>query len=97
MKYRVNVLFEKDEHGYFAYCPQLKGCHSQGETFEEASENIREAVELYLETMTVEEIRKTCLPWTVRERAKANQVGERSRHSGPSGEGLWKFSIQTEE
>lgn len=58
MKYRVNVLFEKDEHGYFAYCPQLKGCHSQGETFEEASENIREAVELYLETMTAEEIRQ---------------------------------------
>jgi predicted RNase H-like HicB family nuclease len=58
MTYRINVLFEKDEHGYFAYCPQLKGCHSQGETFEEASENIREAVELYLETMTAEEIRQ---------------------------------------
>ena len=58
MTYRVNVLFEKDEHGYFAYCPQLKGCHSQGETFEEASENIREAVELYLETMMAEEIRQ---------------------------------------
>jgi len=59
MTYRINVLFEKDEHGYFAYSPQLKGCHSQGETFEEASENIREAVELYLETMTPEEIRQT--------------------------------------
>lgn len=58
MTYRINVLFEKDEHGYFAYCPQLKGCHSQGETFEEASGNIREAVELYLETMTAEEIRQ---------------------------------------
>jgi predicted RNase H-like HicB family nuclease len=46
MTYRINVLFEKDEHGYFAYCPQLNGCHSQGGTFEEASENIREAVEL---------------------------------------------------
>ncbi len=52
MKYHVNVIFEKDEHGYFAYCPQLKGCHSQGESFEEANANIREAIELYLETLS---------------------------------------------
>lgn len=57
MKYHVNVIFEKDEHGYFAYCPQLKGCHSQGESFEEANANIREAIELYLETLSPEEIR----------------------------------------
>jgi len=52
----VNVLFQKDNSGYFAYCPDLKGCHSQGVTFEEAKENIREAIELYLETMSPEEL-----------------------------------------
>ena len=65
MTYRINVLFEKDEHGYFAFCPQLKGCHSQGDTFEEASGNIRESVELYLETMTAEEIRQVPTPLSV--------------------------------
>jgi predicted RNase H-like HicB family nuclease len=56
MSYRVNIIFSKDENGYFAYCPELQGCHSQGDTYEEASENIREAIELYLETMSKEEI-----------------------------------------
>ena len=56
MSYKFNILFQKDEHGYFAFCPDLKGCHSQGDTFEEAKENIREAIELYIETMSDEEI-----------------------------------------
>lgn len=55
MRYTVNVIYEKDEHGYYVYCPQLKGCHSQGDTFEEARDNIQEAIELYLETVTPEE------------------------------------------
>ncbi len=56
MSRKFNILFQKDEDGYFVFCPELKGCHSQGETFEEANTNIREAIELYLETMTLEEI-----------------------------------------
>lgn len=56
MSYKFNILFQKDEHGYFAFCPDLKGCHSQGDTFEEAKENIREAIELYVETMSEDEI-----------------------------------------
>jgi predicted RNase H-like HicB family nuclease len=56
MSYKFNILFQKDEHGYFAFCPELKGCHSQGDTFEEAKENIREAIELYIETMSKDEI-----------------------------------------
>lgn len=51
MKYKVSIVIEKDEHGYFAYCPELKGCHSQGDTIEEVMANIREAIELYLETL----------------------------------------------
>ena len=58
MHYRVNILLSKDKHGYFVHCPELPGCHSQGDTFEEAMENIREAVELYLETMTPAEIKE---------------------------------------
>ena len=56
MSHKFNVLFQKDENGYFAFCPELKGCHSQGDTFEEAQENIREAIELYVESMSKEEV-----------------------------------------
>jgi predicted RNase H-like HicB family nuclease len=52
MAHKVSVVLEKDEHGHYAWCPELKGCQSQGASFEEALANIREAVELYLETMT---------------------------------------------
>ena len=34
-----NIVFEKDDHGYFVYAPEFPGCYSQGENFEEASEN----------------------------------------------------------
>ncbi|MDJ0648235.1 MAG: type II toxin-antitoxin system HicB family antitoxin [Xenococcaceae cyanobacterium MO_188.B19] len=50
--YNYTVLLEKEpEGGYHAFCPILKGCHSQGDTVEEAIENITEAVELYLESL----------------------------------------------
>jgi len=42
---------EQDKDEVFAYCPELKGCHTQGDTVEEALVNIREAAGLYLETM----------------------------------------------
>ena len=43
------VLEESDEGGFTAYVPSLPGCISEGENEEEAMENIREAIELYLE------------------------------------------------
>ena len=47
----VKVVLEKQqEGGYTVYAPSLKGCVSQGETREEALKNIKEAIELYLET-----------------------------------------------
>jgi predicted RNase H-like HicB family nuclease len=52
MSRKLNIIFEKDEDGYFVYCPELEGCHSQGDTFEEALDNIKEAIELYLETLS---------------------------------------------
>ena len=51
MLYKVSVVIEKDESGFFAYCPELEGCQSQGDSFEEAYRNIKEAIELYLETL----------------------------------------------
>lgn len=47
--YNYTVIFEKEkEGGYHAFCPILKGCHSQGDNFEEAVENITEAMALYI-------------------------------------------------
>ena len=48
---KVKVVLEKAEEGGFTvYAPSLKGCISEGETREEALKNIKEAIELYLET-----------------------------------------------
>lgn len=43
------IVLEADESGYFVSCPVLQGCYSQGETYEEAVENIRDAIRLHLE------------------------------------------------
>jgi predicted RNase H-like HicB family nuclease len=52
MNLNVTIVIESDEDGYYAYCPELEGCQSQGDTLEEAQTNIREAVSLYLSTLT---------------------------------------------
>jgi predicted RNase H-like HicB family nuclease len=57
MSQKINVLIEKDADGYYAYCPELPGCQTQGNTFEEVMTNIREAAELYLETLSPKERR----------------------------------------
>jgi len=51
MARKVSVVIEKDEHGFYAWCPELRGCQSQGDTLEETLANIKEAIELYLETL----------------------------------------------
>ena len=48
MKFQV-VLEPSDEGGYTVYVPALPGCISEGDTVDEAMQNIREAIELYLE------------------------------------------------
>jgi len=50
MKVQV-VLEPSDEGGYTVVVPALPGCISEGETKEEALQNIREAVALYLESV----------------------------------------------
>ena len=49
--YSFAVVIEKDSDGYFATCPQLQGCYTQGNTYEEALENIGDAIRLVLEDM----------------------------------------------
>ena len=45
----MKVIVERGEDGYFvAHVPALTSCWSQGKTREEALENIREAIDLYL-------------------------------------------------
>ena len=45
------VFIAQEEGGYTVEVPDLPGCISEGDTFEEAYENIKEAIELYLETL----------------------------------------------
>lgn len=54
MKWRV-ILERDTETGEWAvWCPELPGCASAGESKEEALENIKEAIELYLEPSPLE-------------------------------------------
>ena len=47
--YRSSVVIERDENGYYAYCPELQGCYTQGDTYEEALANIKDAIRLHVE------------------------------------------------
>lgn len=49
--YIFRIVIEPDEDVYHAYCPALKGCHSWGYTYEEALQNIQEAVQCHVETL----------------------------------------------
>jgi predicted RNase H-like HicB family nuclease len=52
MSRHYTVLFEiQPDGGYHASCPTLPGCHSEGDNLEDATANIREAIEVYLESM----------------------------------------------
>jgi predicted RNase H-like HicB family nuclease len=57
MPYKVSIVVEKDDYGYYAYSPELEGCQTQGDSYEEVINNMKEAVELYLETLSEEEKR----------------------------------------
>ncbi len=48
---RYKVMLRKTDEGYAVWCPGLPGCWSQGETEEDALQNIRDAIQAYLETV----------------------------------------------
>ena len=55
-----NTIFEKEKDGgYSVWVPSLSGCCSQGDTFEEALKNIKEAIELYLEDAKEEDLEES--------------------------------------
>ena len=53
MKLRVIVEYDSDVGSFAVFCPELPGCASAGDTEEEALENIKEAIALYLEPSAV--------------------------------------------
>ena len=51
-RHHFTVIVEREEGGgYHAFCPALRGCHTQGDTLDEALANVREAIEVYLESL----------------------------------------------
>ena len=51
--YTFEIIIEKepDDEGYLAYSPTLPGCFSNGKTIEDARKNIREAIQLHIESL----------------------------------------------
>ena len=47
--YKFSVVIEKNSGGYFAFCPELQGCYTQGDIYEEVLENIKDAIRLHIE------------------------------------------------
>ena len=46
------VLDREEDGGYHVFCPALPGCHAQGDSYDEAIENIRDSIKLYIESLT---------------------------------------------
>ncbi len=55
MRKQLTAIIEREEDGYVSLCPELD-IASQGNTIEEARENLREALELFFETASPKEI-----------------------------------------
>ncbi|TAL36271.1 MAG: type II toxin-antitoxin system HicB family antitoxin [Spirochaetes bacterium] len=55
MSNKISVVIEKDDFGYYAYCPELVGCQTQGDSLDDALANIKEAVDAYVATLSEEE------------------------------------------
>lgn len=58
-KLHLPIIIEMDEDGcYIVSCPLFRGCHSYGETIDEALENVKEVIEMCLEETKGEELNK---------------------------------------
>ena len=54
---RLTAIIEREENGYVSLCPELD-IASQGDTIEQARDNLKEALELFFETASKEEIKQ---------------------------------------
>ncbi|MEQ8302184.1 MAG: type II toxin-antitoxin system HicB family antitoxin [Cyclobacteriaceae bacterium] len=52
----ISFKVEKDGDQFHAWCPELVGCHTHGKTVGEALEHLKDAVQLFLDTVIEEEI-----------------------------------------
>lgn len=58
-KFHLPLLVEMDEDGYYIVsCPLFKGCHSYGQSIDEAMDNIREVIDMCLEETNLEDLNK---------------------------------------
>ena len=48
-KYKFSVIVERDRDGYFAFYPERQGCYTQGDSYEEVFENIKDAIRLHVD------------------------------------------------
>ena len=55
---KISFKIEKDGNEFHSWSPELSGCHSHGKTIKEAMDNLKDAIQLYLETRMEEEIMK---------------------------------------
>jgi predicted RNase H-like HicB family nuclease len=74
MKQPLTAIVEREGEGYVALCPELD-IASQGDTFEEAQSNLREALALFFEEAPPEEVER---------RLRASPTGARDGMSRPS-------------
>lgn len=52
-KFTLPVIIEKDSDGYYAICPALQGCYTQGDTYQEVVTNLEDAIQLHIEDRRV--------------------------------------------
>ncbi len=84
MKFRV--VFQEDEGGWVtAYCPDLRGCVSQGKGIDDARANINEAIEPYLEVVLEDAVKENV----------EKSVGFKEGGSGVLDEGFVEVSVQS--
>jgi len=69
---KFNIVLEEDleDGGYIVHCPALKGCWSQGDTKEEALQNIKEAIAGYLKTLN----KRAMLDFKIQSKAQIREV-----------------------
>ena len=53
LKFKVEFIQEPDG-GYIAHVPALPGCHTQGDSFDEVIENVKDAIQLYMDVLSEE-------------------------------------------
>ncbi len=52
--YTLPIIIERDAEAFYVSCPPLQGCYSQGDTYDDALSNIKDAIRLHLEDRRVD-------------------------------------------